>query len=141
MSSTALCDTRVVMVLVLDRRAKQSRGRRQRAVLSRELVRLRWFAIVAPVVFLTVVAWILQGPAHEQLHSYPGFVYLLMVLAAGVAAFSFAIFALVGRIENELVQRNRQLEAMLAVGRAASSSLRLADLRSEERRVGKECRL
>jgi hypothetical protein len=45
----------------------------------------------------------------------------------GVALFSLAIFALIGR-ENELVQRNRQLEAMLSVGRAASSSLRLADL-------------
>jgi hypothetical protein len=54
--------------------------------------------------------------------------YVLLVLAVGVALFSPAIFALIGRLENEFVQRNRQLEAMLSVGRAASSSLRLADL-------------
>jgi len=54
--------------------------------------------------------------------------YVLLVLAVGVALFSLAIFALIGRLENELVQRNRQLEAMLSVGCAASSWLRLADL-------------
>ncbi len=96
--------------------------------MSSELVRLRWLAIVAPIVFLTIVAYLVQGPAHEQLHSFPGFLYVLLVLAAGVAVFSFAIFALIARLENELVQRNRQLEAVLAVGRAASSSVRLADM-------------
>jgi len=96
--------------------------------MSRELVRLRWLAIVAPSVFLTVVAYLFRGPAHEQLHSFPGFIYVLLVLAAGVAVFSFAIFGLIGRLENELMQRNRQLEAVLAVGRAANSSVRLADM-------------
>lgn len=96
--------------------------------MSRELARLRWLTIVAPIVFMTVVAYALRSPAHEQLHSYPGFIYVLLALAGGVAAFSFAIFALIGRLETELVRRNRQLESMLSVGRAASSSLRLADL-------------
>jgi signal transduction histidine kinase len=96
--------------------------------ISMGLVRLRWLAIGAPVAFLSVVAYLLRSRMHEQLHSYPGFIYVLLVLAAGVAVFSFAIFALIGKVENELVERNRQLEAVLAVGRATSSSLRLADM-------------
>jgi len=102
----------------------QQRGRG----MSKELVRLRWLAIIAPVAFVSVVAYLLRSPAHEQLHSYPGFIYVLLVLAAAVAVFSFAIFAVIGRVENELVERNRQLEAVLAVGRATSSPLRLADM-------------
>ncbi len=96
--------------------------------MSKELVRLRWLAIVAPVVFVSVVAYVLRSPAHEQLHSYPGFIYVLVALAVAVLLFSFVIFALIGRFENELVVRNRQLEAVLAVGRATSSSLRLTDM-------------
>lgn len=123
-----MCDKKMVVAFVLHRQAWRLRAGGHRAGMSRQLVRLRWLAIVAPVAFLTFVAYILRGPAHEQLHSYPGFVYVLLVLAAGVAAFSFAIFALISRLENEVLQRNQQLEAMLAVGRAASSSLGLADM-------------
>lgn len=96
--------------------------------LSRELIRLRWLAIVAPITFLTVVVYLLRGPFHEEFHSYPGIIYLLLVLAAGVLMFSFVIFALIGSVERQVMQRNRELEALLAVGRAASSSLRLSDM-------------
>jgi signal transduction histidine kinase len=96
--------------------------------MSRELVRLQWLAIAAPFMFMSIAAYLMRGPAHEQLHHYPGFIYVLLVLAAAVAMFSFAIFAVIGRVENELVERNQQLEAVLAVGRATSSSLGLADM-------------
>jgi signal transduction histidine kinase len=110
-----------VMSGLLSRRRGEAEG-------SRALTRLRLLAIVAPLVFLTVVASLVRGVLHEQLHSFPGFLYLLLVLAAGVSLFSFAIFGLIGRLEQEILERNRQLEALLAVGQAASSSLHLADV-------------
>jgi signal transduction histidine kinase len=96
--------------------------------MSRELVRLRWLAIAAPIMFMSIATYLLRGPAHEQLHHYPGFIYVLLVLAAAVAVFSFAIFSAIGRVENELIERNRQLEAVLSVGRATSSTLGFPDM-------------
>jgi transcriptional regulator with GAF, ATPase, and Fis domain len=96
--------------------------------MSKELVRLRWLAIVAPIAFISTAAFLLRGPAHEHLHHYPGFIYVLAVLAVAVAVFSFAIFAVIGRVEKEAVERNRQLEAVLVVARATSSPLRLTDV-------------
>jgi signal transduction histidine kinase len=96
--------------------------------MSKALVHLRWLAIVAPIAFISVATFLLRGPAHDHLHHYPGFIYVLLVLAAAVVVFSFAIFAVIGRVENEVVERNRQLEAVLAVTRATSSPLSLADM-------------
>jgi nitrate/nitrite-specific signal transduction histidine kinase len=52
-----------------------------------------------------------------------------------VAAFSYAIFGVIGRLErrildqnDELAARNRELEALLLVGQAATSSSRLTEL-------------
>lgn len=97
-------------------------------MLTKEMLRLRALAIVAPLVFLTVVAYLVRGPFHEELHSFPGFLYVLGFLAAAVSLFSCAIFALFGNLERQIVQRNRQLEAVLAVGRATGSSLQLSDV-------------
>ena len=96
--------------------------------MSRALVHLRWLAIVAPIAFISVATLLLRGPAHDHLHHYPGFIYVILVLAAAVVVFSFAIFAVIGRVENEVVERNRQLEAVLAVTRATSSPLSLGDM-------------
>ncbi len=119
--------TRIVTV-VANAQEHLARLRLQPEGMSRELVRLRWLAIGAPLLFLTVVAFLVRGPFHHELHTFPGFVYVLVALAAGVSVFSFAIFALIGSVEAELIERSQRLEAVLAVGRAASSSLRLADL-------------
>lgn len=102
--------------------------RRQGGGMSRELARLRWLAILAPLGFLGVAAYLIRGPAHEELHTFPGFLYVLLGLTAGVAAFSFAIFALVAGLEAQLRQRNQQLEAVLTIARATGSSFRLADM-------------
>lgn len=128
-ASTAPAITKFMALVVSRQSGRQwERFRRRREGMSSELVRLRWLAIVAPVLFLTVVVYLVRGPVHDELHDFPGFLYLLVGVAAGVSLFSFAIFALIGSVEGQLVQRNRQLEAVLAVGRAASSSLRLADM-------------
>lgn len=108
--------------------ASERRPQHSEHGMSKALVHLRWLAIAAPVAFVSTVAFLLRGPAHEQLHNYPGFIYVLLVLAAAVVVFSFAIFAVIGRVEQEVVERNRQLEAVLAVTRVTSSPLGLVDM-------------
>jgi signal transduction histidine kinase len=92
------------------------------------LARLRWLAIVAPVGFLAVFAVLLRETFHSTLHEFPGVLILIGVLAVGVAAFSFAIFGVIGRLERRLIQRNQELAAVLAVGQAAASSVELPEM-------------
>jgi signal transduction histidine kinase len=96
--------------------------------MSRDLSRLRLFAIVAPVGFVFAVGYLVRGPFHHELHHYPGWIYLFSGASAGVLAFSFFVFALIERLERRVLEQNSQLGALLAVGQAASSSLRLDDM-------------
>jgi signal transduction histidine kinase len=92
------------------------------------LLWLRCLAVLAPVAFLAVVGYLVRGPFHEQLHHYPGFVYLLVVLTVCVSFFTLFIFGTIRRAEHSLIERNQQLSALLRVGRAASSSLHVEDV-------------
>ncbi|WP_217915167.1 GAF domain-containing sensor histidine kinase [Miltoncostaea marina] len=95
------------------------------------LVRLRWLAIIAPVLVLAAV-WLMLHSGLEALHDFPGVLLLLGLLAVAVALFAFGIFSTIERLEGRIVRQNveleranRELAALLAVGRAASSSLEL----------------
>jgi len=92
------------------------------------LTRLKWLAIVAPLTFLVLLVLALRGLLHHQLHEFPGVVFLMAGLGAGVSIFSFAIFGVIGRLERRISERNQELEALFAVGRAATSSLNLSEL-------------
>jgi nitrate/nitrite-specific signal transduction histidine kinase len=98
------------------------------------LSRLKWLAIVAPLAFLAVLYLLLHTVLYE-LHHFPGILALFAWAAAGVAIFSFSVFALIKRLELRVLeqncrleQRNRELAALLTVGRASSSSLELPDI-------------
>jgi signal transduction histidine kinase len=98
------------------------------------LGRLKWLAIVAPIGFLAAM-WALVHSVFSSLHQFPGVVVVLVAAIAGVAMFAIGVFAIVDRFERRIVdqnealeQRTQELEAVLAVGREASSSLELGEL-------------
>lgn len=98
------------------------------------LTRLRWLAIAAPVAFLAVL-YALVHTVLGNLHDFPGLLVLFVWAAIGIALFSFSVFSIVKRLERrvvdqnrELEQRNRELAALLAVGRASSASLELQEI-------------
>ncbi len=90
------------------------------------LARLRWLSIVVPVALLVAFAILLRSPFHDFLHEFPGVLVLIGILAVGVTIFSFAIFGAIGRVEHSIIQRNRELAAVLAVGQATTSSVELS---------------
>jgi signal transduction histidine kinase len=101
------------------------------------LSRLKWIAILGPLVLLSGV-WALIHTEFYDLHDFPGVLVLFAVAAAGIAIFSFSVFELVSRLEAQILEQNRELErrneelaALLAVGRAASSSFELDDVLAE----------
>lgn len=98
------------------------------------LGRLKWLAIVAPIGFLAAM-WGLLHSVLFGLHEFPGLLVVLGLTIAGVALFAFGVFAVVSRLERQIIAQNRELEqrtqeleAVLTVGRAASSSLELGEL-------------
>jgi signal transduction histidine kinase len=95
------------------------------------LGRLKWVAVVAPVLALAIL-WVLLHTVLEPLDAFPQALGLLGLLAAGVLLFATVVFSFIERLERrildqnaELEQRNRELAAMLRVGRAAYTSLDL----------------
>jgi signal transduction histidine kinase len=85
-----------------------------------------------------VLLWTLAHTVFVQLHHFPWVLGLLGVTAVIVASFAYAVFAVVSRLEQRIVAQNRELEqrneelgALLAVGRAASSSLERSELLDE----------
>lgn len=97
------------------------------------LARLKWLAIVAPLVFLAAL-YILVHTVLRSFHDFPGVLVLTAWAAAGVALFSFSVFAVINRLERhvfeqnqKLEQRNEELAALLEVGRA-SASLELSEV-------------
>lgn len=88
---------------------------------------LKWLAIVLPVAFIVGLGYLL----HTVLSGFYGFPQVLAVLAllvALTAAFSFAVFGLVERLERRILERNAMLAALVAIGREAGSSLDLGEL-------------
>lgn len=93
-----------------------------------DLARLRWLSIVVPVALLVTFAILLRSPWHHLLHDFPGVLVLVGILAVGVTAFSFVIFGAIGRVEERILQRNRELAALLAVGQEAASAVEVTEM-------------
>jgi len=98
------------------------------------LGRLKWLAIVAPIGFLAAM-WALLHSLLFDLHEFPGLLVVLVTAVLGIALFAFGVFEMVNRLERrimeqneELEQRTQELEAVLTVGREASSSLEPGEL-------------
>lgn len=82
--------------------------------------------------------WALAHTFFVELHHWPWVLALLGLTAVIVALFAYAVFEVVTRLEQRIVAQNRELEqrneelgALLAVGRAASSSLEQSELLDE----------
>lgn len=95
---------------------------------------LRWLAILVPIVFLALVQYLLHAFV-DVLHEWPWVIVLFGTVAMAVAVFSFGVFGVIERLERrvleqseEVSRRNRELAALLAVGQAGRSAVRLADV-------------
>ncbi len=94
------------------------------------LARLKWLAIVLPVAFVSMVHLLLHTWL-EPLHDFPWVIVMFVWVAVGVWIFSFGVFRVIGILERRIFERNQELEALLAVGRAATSSLELSEVLDE----------
>ncbi|MBI2304297.1 MAG: GAF domain-containing sensor histidine kinase [Chloroflexi bacterium] len=92
------------------------------------LTALRWSAIVLPIAFLVSIDVLRQTILYSQLHSVPGLVGVYLLISTAVIAFSYTIFAFIRRLEEKVVDRNRQLLALNEIAKASTAKLRLQEL-------------
>jgi len=88
---------------------------------------LRWLTIVLPLIFISGLNYLLHTEL-EIFHDFPEVLGILTLVTAGIAAFSYAVFGIVARLERRVLERNAMLAALVAVGREANSSLDVDEL-------------
>lgn len=91
------------------------------------LRRLRWLAIVSPVLFVLALDLVRHGPL-PWLHEWPGALIALGLLTAGAAVFSQFVFTAVAQRERTILERNRELSVL----NAANARL-LSEMQRRER--------
>ena len=71
---------------------------------------LKWLAIVMPLLLLVLVDILRQAVFSSQAYAFPGLAGLLVtyaVLLGSVVAFSYTIFAFIGRLQGRLIDQKR----------------------------------
>ena len=91
------------------------------------ITKLRRLAIILPLAFITGLNYLLHTGL-SSFHDFPAVLVVLTLLGVGIAAFSYAVFGVVGRLERRILERNAMLAALVAIGREAGSSLDLDEL-------------
>jgi signal transduction histidine kinase len=89
------------------------------------LRRLRWIAIVAPVVFLVAIEIVRNAIEPALFRSIPGYVLTGGIVLIGALFFSDALFSAIGGMQRRLSNRNRELLALHEAGLAIAGELDL----------------
>ncbi|MBX6341981.1 MAG: GAF domain-containing sensor histidine kinase, partial [Thermomicrobiaceae bacterium] len=105
--------------------------------MTSELRRLKWIAILAPLLFLAAIEILRDALSATLFESWPGYLLLAGVVLLGTLFFAEAVFSIIGRMQDRLAQQNRELLALHEAGLAIAGEL---DLQSVLQRVVDEAR-
>ena len=89
------------------------------------LRRLKWFAILAPLVFLGAIESLRIFIAPDLFGAWPGYLLLGGIVLLGTLLFAESVFGVVGRLQDQLKHQNRELLALHGAGLAISGELDL----------------
>tara|TARA_Y100000031_G_scaffold140978_1_gene169118 strand:- start:1156 stop:3072 length:1917 start_codon:yes stop_codon:yes gene_type:complete len=92
---------------------------------------LKLLAIVLPIAFLILVDVVRQTILSDKTYIFPGpfgIAFTYAVVAVSVVAFSNVIFAFITRLQNKVVDQNRQLAALNRIALLAAEEAELNDV-------------
>ncbi len=89
---------------------------------------LRWAAIVLPILFLVGLDVLRHTVFAGTLHSFLGFIGTYAAIVTAVVFFSYSMFALISRLQRQLIDRNRQLSALNDIAKTAAAKLRFEEV-------------
>ncbi len=73
------------------------------------LSRLKWLAILAPMLFLATLEMVRQVVAPDFFQAWPGYLLLAGLVLLGTLFFSEAIFSVINRLQTQLQRQNLEL--------------------------------
>ncbi len=91
---------------------------------------LRWLGIALPLLFLALLDYLRHEVFFDQWHDFPGVFWPAAIVTVAVAAFSFAIFGTIERLEARVLGQNRQLSALNRIAAASAENLELSEVLS-----------
>lgn len=86
------------------------------------LARLKWIAIVAPILFVGACQWLVAEFFEGEIVATPVHMVELGMVAVGGISFSIFLFRAVERIQRRVERQNAELSALNAVGHALSAT-------------------
>ncbi|MBI4236061.1 MAG: GAF domain-containing protein [Chloroflexi bacterium] len=78
--------------------------------------------------FLAAVDFVRHLVFPSQLHTWAGFLATYLLVAVAVVVFSWAVFGVIGHLQEQTARQNRQLQALNQIAVTAGESLRLDEL-------------
>jgi nitrate/nitrite-specific signal transduction histidine kinase len=91
----------------------------------RSLPRLKWLAILAPLLFLILLELTRQLVLPTVAEGWLIYVILFTIILAGVYLFAETIFSVIGRMQDQMAQQNRELWLLHQAGLDITSALEL----------------
>jgi nitrate/nitrite-specific signal transduction histidine kinase len=91
----------------------------------RSLPRLKWLAILAPLLFLILLELIRQLVLPAFAEGWLIYLILFILILAGVYFFAETIFSVIGRMQDQMAQQNRELWLLHQAGLDITSALEL----------------
>ena len=92
------------------------------------LHRLKWLTVFLPLTFLVVLEYVRHFVYPALLQSWPGYLLTFGTIALGVLLFSQAVFGILERTQQKVLQQNRQLATLNAIAGTVSQSLDLDEI-------------
>ncbi|MBI2854698.1 MAG: GAF domain-containing sensor histidine kinase [Chloroflexi bacterium] len=81
---------------------------------------LRLASIIFPIVLLIGFDVLRHTVLFAQLHSWPAFIIVYLLVIAGVVGFAYTMFGFIGRLHSKVMEQNRQLAALNKIARASA---------------------
>ena len=98
------------------------------ALSAGQMPALKWLAILIPVGFLTVGLLLVTGPFLGAVRSPIGFAATVTFMVIAVASFASVVFAAIDRLQRAVMQRSREMEALLYAGKQLTTTLDMEEV-------------
>jgi signal transduction histidine kinase len=95
---------------------------------GRALRQLRLLAMIVPAAFIALIEVTVHLIIGDRVPRAPAVLIVLAIVATGSALFAWLVFHILKRIQNRLVQRNRQITAVHSAGLSLASEMTLEPL-------------
>ncbi len=89
------------------------------------LTRLKWLAILAPLLFLVLLELVRQFLLPMFVDGWMTYAILLVIVFIGIYLFAETLFQVIGRMQEQLAQQNRELWLLHQAGLDITSALEL----------------